>query len=181
VIGGPLASGPIAVIRATLTLVAHMGCAVLTMAAPSDAVPIIAWQVEEGQNHLVSLSGLNTEAISLLRNAKPADLARVFPVQVELEDPIQQLNAPAIGGSYAVVPGGLNFRPGFPFERGVRYRASLRPDVLPGLAQHARSQTQLFHRERLALAASTVVREIYPRQGNFPTICSSFTFISRPR
>ncbi len=138
------------------------------MAAPSDAAPAIVWQVEEGQSHQVSLSGLNPEAINLLRNAKPAELARVFLVQVELEDPIQQLNAPAIGGAYAVMSGGLKFRPDFPFERGVRYRASLRPDALPGLAAYARSQTKLFHRERPALAASTAVREIYPTAGELP-------------
>lgn len=158
------------VIAAMLMVMAAFLCRVAAGAeAASDLpVPSIVWRVENAKDHHVALTGLSQGALKLLHAAKAADLPRLFAVQVEQEDPLRQLELPAIGGAYSVTAAGIEFRPGFPFERGVRYRASFRPEALTGLASKAKPQTQLFFQERAAIVRSTVVEHIFPSAAELP-------------
>lgn len=80
---------------------------------------------------------------------------KVFFVQVEQADLRSGIGLPVMDGRYEVTGVGISFEPRFPFEAGVRYRATFQMEGL-------KTVSSVLEIPRTARVPSTVVTEIYP-------------------
>ena len=80
---------------------------------------------------------------------------RMLQVHVEQADLRAAIGLPAMIGRYEFTNEGLEFRPPFPFERGVRYRATFHPEG-------ERTVSSVLEIPVIKRKPSTVVTHIYP-------------------
>lgn len=122
-----------------------LAIAVTAAAAPDESRPgpphgglVIHWHDSEGgRPSAVEVEGIapaDLAALSALSRSEPPSFhwSRVFPVIVVTGDQAAGgEERPAILGTYRVIDARLRFEPRFPFEPGLKYRATFRPSRLP--------------------------------------------------
>ena len=89
------------------------------------------------------------------------DLERALVVHVDPEDVRSAIGLPSISGKHAVTTDGFEFRPQFPFQAGVRYRATFYPP-------EGKPVSSVFEIPRPKREPSTEVTEIYPTAEELP-------------
>jgi hypothetical protein len=114
----------------------------------------------------VEVVGLDRDELEALQ-ARGLDRDRasaVFAVTVEpgAKDPL------ALLGSYQIDGDIFRFRPRFPLERGLRYRAVFKPGVLANHSQHAHDVEAEFTLPRLPMSATTRVVQVFPSSATIP-------------
>ena len=100
--------------------------------------------VSKTNQTVVEVSGLDAETLRALRGASwtAAQWRSLLTVRVEHGDLFKDVGIPSMLGDYRVLDRAVRFEPRFPLEPGVRYRAELHPDKLPGAPSGAlRSNT----------------------------------------
>jgi hypothetical protein len=88
----------------------------------------------------------------------------VFAITVESGEK----NPPPLLGSYQVEGDILRFRPRFPLERGLRYRAVLKPGLLPTTSDQALVVEAEFTLPRLPASAMTHILQVFPSRTTIP-------------
>ena len=76
-------------------------------------------------------------------------------------------SVPDVFGRYQILKDGVRFVPHFPFEKGIRYRASFDPQSLPGL-EFSEVLTLEFSLPREQSAVRTEVTQIFPSSDSLP-------------
>ncbi len=156
---------------------ARLGLVVLfaatTVAAPGDGAPkagsgrvSLNWRPDPstGTNRWqVDVRGLSPEALTRLRNVTgtEAEWNKVLRVVVEPGAGPGNQDPPPMLGQHRIEGNLLVFRPRFPLQPGVPYRAEARFDQLTGLHLAGVIQST-FRLPPLALVPSTVVAAVYP-------------------
>jgi hypothetical protein len=93
-----------------------------------------------------------------LRKLDADELQRIFPVVVEQSNVLGAIGLPPIIGAYTVTAKSIEFRPRYPFEPGLAYRATFVPA----------SVTSVLRVPRPPLVRTTVVTQIYPSANVLP-------------
>ncbi|HTG45288.1 MAG TPA: hypothetical protein VK633_12225 [Verrucomicrobiae bacterium] len=119
----------------------------------------------------VEVTGLAAPILRSLRDRLPTlDWARAFPIVVEQSNILSALVLPPISGHYTVTQTSISFRPEFPFEPGLRYRATFQPGMLD-LGSAGRTLvtvSSLLELPAPALLPATRVTHIYPSADSLP-------------
>lgn len=113
---------------------------------------------------VVELSGLAAKALDELSrpDTKPARWQQALAVHAR-QGGLVDVGMPPMLGEYRVEGGVVRFRPRFPLEPGVEYRAVFRPGQLPGGLKGDRSSIVAdFRLPARRAEPSTVVRQVYP-------------------
>ena len=126
----------------------------------------LRWTTNSNQI-VVEVVGLGEQALRPLRATdwQAEDWQKVLSVYAGQGDLIADMNVPAMLGSYGIENSLIRFRPKFPLERGVTYRAVFRPSKLPGGADadnRAADIIATFHLQTLRHKPTTVVTQVYP-------------------
>lgn len=101
--------------------------------------------------------------LEALRESNDRDWTRLLSIYAEQGNALEGMGLPSMAGNYRVDDAGIQFRPAFPLEPGVSYRAVLRLDRLPGPRDaDTKLMTSSFLIPVLKREPSTVVRQIYP-------------------
>jgi hypothetical protein len=128
---------------------------------------VIQWNTNSPAGHSVVVKGAFREPIETA-------LEKMFPVQVEQRDIRAAIGLPPVNGKYKRTPEGIEFRPQFPFQPGVRYRATFQPNV--GKAVSSVLELPVQKRE-----AKTVVTRIYPTADVLPeNLLKFYLYFSAP-
>lgn len=125
----------------------------------------------EAHSATVQLSGLNSVTLKALQNPgwTLADWKRVLPVYAEQGDSASASVLPPMLGSYGIQSGVLSFKPQFPLDPGVSYRAEFHPDQLP-VAQsgEAARLVAVFKLPAMRQGSRTVVQQVFPSAPTLP-------------
>ena len=116
---------------------------------------IIEWKTNEAGHPVV-----DKVRMGALGGVK-GDLERALVVHVDPEEVRSAIGLPSISGKHAVTTEGFEFRPQFPFQAGVRYRAAFYPP-------EGKPVSSVFEIPRVKSEPSTVVTEIYPTSDVLP-------------
>ncbi len=123
------------------------------------------------RSFVVEVTGLTSKVLSRIRASglSAAGWPKVLSVFVEQRDPMDELGIPPMVGTYRVERGVILFKPTYPLQPGVSYRAEFRTETLP-FAAGAQGLTisSSFKVPLVQSAASTVVREVYPTSDVLP-------------
>lgn len=92
------------------------------------------------------------------RALAPNALQQLFPVTVEAANVLKAIGLPSILGTYTAASNYVEFRPQFPFEPRVSYRATFTPAKL----------SSVLRLPEPVLKRTTVVSEIYPTASVLP-------------
>ena len=161
--------------RAVITLVSFLSLARAEEPKPANppAPFLIEWKAD-----LVSVraaagpdawSALEPEAARL---KAPAE--KRFVVQVEPENVLKAIGLPAINGKYHLASDRIEFRPQFPLQPGVRYRAIFHP-------KSGRPVTSVFEIPSPKREPSTTVDEVYPTAEVLPeNLLKFYLYFSAP-
>jgi hypothetical protein len=118
----------------------------------------------------VSVCCSGPELVAFLANSsQPADLLKsIFQVTVAQTGQPEAGNLPTVSGSFLILEDEVQFIPHFPFERGVKYRATFSPQPLG--APHAAESLNLefLIPAELHAPAHTEVAHIYPSSDLLP-------------
>ena len=130
----------------------------------------LRWTTKSNQT-IVEVAGLGEKTLRQLRGAnwQPDDWQKLLSIFAGQGDFIADMSVPAMLGSYRVEEGLIRFRPQFPLERGVTYRAVFRQARLPGGARNL--SVDIISTFRLPEASdkpTTVVTQIYPSADVLP-------------
>ena len=120
---------------------------------------------------VVEVSGLSAGALQELRGANwtPKQWRSLLSVRVEHGDLFDDVGIPSMQGEYRVREGTLCFEPPFRLEPGVRYRAVLYPDALPGAhSSSAPPVSAAFQAPARPATPATVVDRVYPTGSLLP-------------
>lgn len=157
-------------IRAAIFAVLFWSCvrAEEPKVASSPARFSIQWITNTAKGASVAVNGNVADA---LKGSRPEEL---FVVQVEQADLRSVIGLPAINGKYEVLRDSIVFRPQFPFQAGVKYRATF----------HSKGEKPVSSLLEIPLARgdpSTVVREIYPTAKVLPeNLLKFYLYFSAP-
>ena len=119
----------------------------------------------------VEVVGLSQEALRALQNAnwQPQDWTKLLSVYATQGDFLVDMNVPAMLGSYNLTNGLIRFRPRFPLERGVGYRAVFQPAHLPkGWETTNGPIVSRFHLPYAERKPTTFVSQIFPSSDVLP-------------
>jgi hypothetical protein len=130
----------------------------------------VRWTTNSNQP-IVEVVGLNETTLQKLEetNWKVADWQNLLSVYAGQGDFLGDMSVPPMLGNYAVENKLIRFRPKFPLERDVNYRAVFRPSKLPGAGKGdsadiiAKFQLATPHRE-----PTTFVSRVYPSSDVLP-------------
>jgi hypothetical protein len=118
-----------------------------------------------GSNHtVVEVHGLSAVAIQELHRSYWS-LPRwqtLLPVYAEQGDVIADMTLLPMLGDYRLESNILRFEPRFPLEPGLTYRATFRPDQLPGGSPGSKMITAVFRLPARDATPTTVVSRVYP-------------------
>jgi hypothetical protein len=105
-----------------------------------------------------------------LRQARwtEADWQKLFPVVAGSEDPLADLQLPAMLGSYRLDEGAVQFTPRFPMQPGIHYRAVLHPARLPDASPSLSPVSSSMRIPAGRVVSSTFVARIYPSADDLP-------------
>jgi hypothetical protein len=151
---------------AALSLIA--GCGVQGVApAPPAAGPEpaigLSVRLNGETDGTFEVSGFSASLLGrLAADRKDGSWADIFSVRVD-----GQPDVPPLLGTYSVAGSTLSFKPRFPLQRGVRYRAVLHPDKIPddGEKYAAVEKTFLLPKPE---TVPTVVEHVYPSRNELP-------------
>ncbi len=117
----------------------------------------IGWESNSAGRVTVVSLGLPAATLATLREAAwpPERLGSVLVVAVESS---AKGELPAMLGTYAVDGSGIRFTPRFPLDRGVRYRATFRPEDLPGGAGALAGYSTVHVNPKAERPATTLAR-----------------------
>ena len=102
------------------------------------------------------------------------NLRDILQVHVEQEDLRSAIGLPPINGRHELTREGLEFRPQFPFQAGVKYRATFHP---PG----KKAVSSVFEIPLVPKIPSTVVTQIYPTAEVLPeNLLKFYLYFSAP-
>lgn len=149
--------------RASLILVICLAIPFPTPTAESSGYSI-RWTTNSNQT-TVEVVGLGETTLRQLQgtNWHAGDWQKLLSVYAGQGDFIADMSVPPMLGSYRVEDGLIRFQPRFPLERGVNYRAALRPARLPGGADNRSADIiSKFHLPTAQQKPTTVVTQIYP-------------------
>jgi hypothetical protein len=122
---------------------------------PSPAPFAFNWITNDA--HRVSVCGTN-----MFNHLKPQrKVEELFQIHVEPEDLRAAIGLPPISGTYRLDDYCFHFLPSFPFQPGVRYRATFTP---PG----QKAISSVFHIPLTRREPTTVVTQIYPTADVLP-------------
>jgi hypothetical protein len=140
-------------------------------AADKETGPVVRWVADasDAKRAVVEVSGIPAAALEEWSRSKPdrARWQRLLPV-VARQGELIELGLPPMLGEYRVEAGVVRFRPQFPLEPGVEYRARFQPEELPGAALPAAPAAgkSIIADYQLPAAPpaepTTVVSQIYP-------------------
>lgn len=147
-------------------------CLVLPVPISAAETPgySIRWNTNSNQTS-VEIAGLGEKTLRQLRGAnwEIADWRKLLSVYAGQGDFIADMSVPAMLGSYRVEDGLIRFRPQFPMERGVTYRAVFSSSRLPGGTK--RLSADIISTIRLPETSrqpTTVVTQVYPSADVLP-------------
>ena len=130
----------------------------------------LRWTTNSNQTS-VEVAGLGDGTLRQLQGAnwQTENWRKLLSVYAGQGDFAADMNVPAMLGNYRVAGGLILFQPQFPLERGVTYRAVLRPSKLPGSA-HDRSADiiSIFNLPNAESKPTTVVAQVYPSADVLP-------------
>ena len=119
--------------------------------------------------HRVSVCGTNMGGLVLQK-----DWRKLLQVSVEPEDVRSAIGLPAISGEYLLDERCVYFKPQFPFQPGVRYRATFTP---PG----QKPISSVFQIPLVKREPTTVVSQIYPSADVLPeNLLKFYLYFSAP-
>lgn len=99
---------------------------------------------------------------------------KLFVVEVEQQDLRSSIGLPPIIGKYAVSKDQIEFRPQFPFQPGVRYRATFSP-------KGSKAVSSVMEIPRRKRTPGTIVTEIYPTADVLPeNLLKFYLYFSAP-
>lgn len=105
---------------------------------------------------------------------RSANLRDILQVHVEQQDLRAAIDLPSISGRHQITTNGIEFRPQFPFQAGVKYRATFRP---PG----EKAVSSVFEIPLALKTPSTVVTQIYPTAEVLPeNLLKFYLYFSAP-
>lgn len=125
--------------------------------------PTIVWQLHEGKN-VVRVQGLAVKA----NQWSEEQWRRAFTISVEPKDFTSSMNLPSMLGSYEIGPDAVTFSPKYPLAAGLTYRATLRPNSLPGYPSKPSIVSVTHTIPKVIPAATTVVEAVYPSADVLP-------------
>ena len=103
-----------------------------------------------------------------------APVEKRFVVQVEQDNVLTAVGLPSMNGKYNLADDRIEFRPQFPLQPGVRYRATF-------YAKSGRPVTSVFQIPSQKREPSTVVQEIYPKADVLPeNLLKFYLYFSAP-
>jgi hypothetical protein len=152
------------------TALVALACAPdLALAGPGpERTPSLRLSRPDDPRAAFEVVGLDRDAREALRSCV-SDRERasvIFAIRVEsrAKDPLPLL------GSYELEGDVLRFRPRFPLERGLRYRAVFKPGLLPGASsqQQARVIEAEFSLPRPPASSTTHVVQVFPSRATIP-------------
>jgi hypothetical protein len=117
----------------------------------------------------VEVLGLSVGDLRTLQRAQwpPSDWQRLLNVRVEDQNILAAIDNPAIAGAYTVQGKSLLFKPQFPFQPGVTYRAVYNSAILG--AKNASAILSVTQRiDPLPVGPATVVSAIHPNASELP-------------
>jgi hypothetical protein len=121
---------------------------------------------------IIEVSGFSKETWQRLAARDAAkQAAAIFSVKVD-----GKADLPPLLGEYSAKDGTLSFKPRFPLQRGVRYRAVVHPDKIPaaeGEKYAAVEETFLLPKPK---TVPTVVTHVYPSRDALPENLLRFYF-----
>ena len=124
----------------------------------------------EARTGTVEVSGLSSVTVKALQNPvwNLGDWKRVLAVYAEQGDSATA-DLPPMLGTYRIQSGVLSFKPQFPLDPGVSYRAEFHPNQLPGAprTEVARVVT-VFKLPAMPQRPRTVVQQIFPSSSTLP-------------
>jgi hypothetical protein len=146
--------------------------------ADSPARFLIQWQTNSPSGQSVSVRAAGGADAWMALEAGAAKLnaptEKRLVVEVEQADVLSSIGWPALAGKYNLVKEGIDFRPQFPFQPGVKYRATFFPKS--GRPVSSVLEIPLAKRE-----PSTVVTEIYPTADVLPeNLLKFYLYFSAP-
>ena len=129
----------------------------------------------------VAVVGLQPEVLARLQQAAPTQSRwqALFPVHTGDKIPPPP-DKPAVLGAYQIEDGVVQFRPRFPFVKGVSYSAQFHFRLLGPPVDQAPLQTA-FTLPKLAVTATTVVNHVYPSPDELPeNLLKFYVYFSAP-
>jgi hypothetical protein len=118
--------------------------------------------------------GLSDRDLESLRSSLPDGFSWPALFSLSVADglsPLDQSKRPAIVGTYEVAGDVLRFRPRFPLDRGLRYRALFDPNRLPGRSpgRNEAAVSALFALPKAkAVGPPTIVKRVDPAGNGLP-------------
>jgi hypothetical protein len=143
-----------------------MACAPALALAGPERTPNIRLSRPDDPRAVFEVVGLAQDEREALKTLLPdrdrASAAFAITVESVVKDPLPLL------GSYEVEGDVLRFRPRFPLERGLRYRAVFKPGLLPNASQQAQAIEAEFTLPRPPASATTHVLQVFPSRVTIP-------------
>lgn len=160
------------ILAAGLESIAFAATSTSPTSLPADAYSIRWLPDQENTNRFnVEVSGLNGRTVERLKeyNWSRSEWERVFAVYVKPANSNSETGLPPVLGNYALDGGKIRFVPAYPLDNGVRYRALLYLDRLPGTeGRGIEPLASDFSIPRGRSIPSTVVRQVYPTANVLP-------------
>jgi hypothetical protein len=145
-----------------------VGAVVLVQLPATGAQPELSLRWVPGSSgsnqSVVEVHGLNAAALKELHRSHWS-LPRwqsLLSVYAEQGDVIADMTLPAMLGDYQLDSNILRFEPRFALEPGLTYRATLRPDRLPGSTPGSKMLTAVVRLPARDTTPTTVVSQVYP-------------------
>jgi hypothetical protein len=143
-----------------------------SIVASAQSQPRVAWQTNGVPSATqVVISDLSPEVLDRLRKTS-LDLVqwqKILSVYADTgENPLALLELPAMSGTYSVEDGKVIFKPQFPLQAGVEYRAMFRPGALSSSSKQTDVLTARLKLPARDLAPSAVVENIFPSAPELP-------------
>jgi hypothetical protein len=119
---------------------------------------------------MVEARGLDSANARELTRAHWTDAQwqKLFPVIAASHDLLADPGLPPMLGTYRLNGSTIEFKPRFPLQPGIRYRAILQPSQLPKSHAGLTPVSSSLHLPERAIVPSTTVAEIYPTATELP-------------
>jgi len=147
---------------AGLVSIIWLALTISTTAAETSGYSI-RWNTNSSPT-VVEVAGLDKSTLRHLQatNWQAKDWQMLFSVYAGQGDFMTDMKVPAMLGSYQVTGNLIRFRPQFPLERGVAYRAVFRPSKLSNNDDRSSDMISRFSLPAIHHKPTTVVEQVYP-------------------
>jgi hypothetical protein len=126
--------------------------------------------LSDSNHSVVEVHGLSAAAAKELRrsNWSIPQWQSLLSIYAEQGDVITDIGLPPMLGSYQLQSNTLRFEPQFPLEPGLTYRATFRPERVPGKPSGGKMITAVFRLPARESKPTTVVSRVYPSAAILP-------------